>query len=501
MLSDLCQMPEWKALEAHYDLLKPISIRDFFQKNPARFDDFHIEIGGLLFDYSKHHINAETIELLGKFATARDFKAAQKALFSGDPVNKSEGRAALHTALRAEAYPNPDVESYVRETKEKIKSLSDQIRANKNITDVINIGIGGSDLGARMVCEALSHLEGGPRLHFLANIDGDEITTLLKKLKSQNTFVLVVSKTFTTLETLENAKIVRKWAKRDHMVAVTSNIEEATKFGIHQNHILPLKNWIGGRYSLWSAAGLSIAIRAGFENFERLLAGARAGDVHFQDAPLEKNIPVLMALLGIWYRNFFDYRAHAILPYAKALKYFPPYMQQLDMESNGKAAATKTGPIVFGGTGTKVQHAFFQHLHQSPDITPADFILAAKPHHDLEGHHEKLNANALAQAQALMEGQSNPATPHQNFPGNRPSSVFILDEISPYCLGLLLSFYEHKIFTQGILWGINSFDQWGVELGKALAKNITNALENGSTPHDMDSSTYNLIKYIQKQNT
>lgn len=496
MSNKLTQMPEWKKLKQHQSALKNTHMRDLFKKNPKRFDEFHVALDSLLFDYSKNKITAQTIAFLIKLAKSRKLEMARADLFAGKPINKTEDRAVLHTALRG-AKNSKNIEKYVVETKKNIKAVSDQIRNNKSITDVINVGIGGSDLGPRMVCEALKTYADGPNIHFLANIDGAEVESLLKKLKAENTFVIIASKTFTTLETMENAKVIQKWAKAENIAAVTANVKAAEKFGVDKNLILPMKEWIGGRYSLWSAAGLSIAISVGFKNFEQLLKGAQAADEHFKNAPLEKNIPVLMAMLGIWYRNFWDYPGQAVLPYVKALKYFHAYIQQLDMESNGKQADVKTGPIVFGGTGTKVQHAFFQHLHQGMEVTPSDFIVTARPNHKIKGHHTKLIANALAQAQALMQGSPNKKK-HLHFEGNRPSSVFILDELSPFTLGMLIAFYEHKIFVQGVVWGINSFDQWGVELGKSLARDIIEALENNTKLEKSDSSTYNLIQYLQR---
>lgn len=499
MSNKIAQSPEWRALKKHCTSLGKMHMRDLFRKDAKRFDRFHVNVDGFLFDYSKHRITPETIKLLVKLAKTSGLGKARSDLFSGKPVNKSENRAVLHTALRAPKNNDPQVERYVREAKSQIKKLSDAIRKDKNITDVINIGIGGSDLGPRMVCQALETIADGPRIHFLANLDGAEISQFLRKLKPENSFVIITSKTFTTLETMANAEIVWKWGRKDNFVAVTANLEAAKNFGIPKDNILPMKEWIGGRYSLWSVAGTSIAITAGFQAFEDLLKGAYAADKHFQETPLEKNIPVLMALLGIWYRNFWKFPAQAVLPYAHALKYFHAYIQQLDMESNGKAASVPTGPVVFGGTGTKVQHAFFQHLHQGSDITPADFIIAAKPNHKIKTHHQKLVANALAQAQALMQGAENKTEPHRHFEGNRPSSVLMLDAINPYMLGMLIAFYEHKIFVQGVIWGINSFDQWGVELGKVLANDIIQSFETGRMPGNADSSTRNLIHHTKSK--
>jgi glucose-6-phosphate isomerase len=503
--------PAWKKLAAHRKKLAGVHIKDLFAKDTQRFEDFHLEYEGLLLDYSRHPVTKETLALLA--ALANNVEKAREQMFTGERINTTENRAVLHMALRGSVSENIEIDdenvsAFVRESLAKIRDVAGKIRKDKNITDVVHIGIGGSDLGPRMVTEALAALADGPHVHFVSNIDGTHLARTLINLNPQKTVFIIASKTFTTIETMTNAKSALAWGKdAAKFYAVTANEGAAKTFGIPTENILPLRDWIGGRYSLWSAAGLPIAVSAGFTNFEKLLAGARAMDAHFCEAPLSRNMPVILALLGIWQRNFWERGALAVLPYAQDLAVFPAYIQQLDMESNGKSVDRDgkkidyaTSPVVFGEPGTGSQHAFFQLLHQGTDIILCDFIAVKNSTHKLPGHHTKLLANALAQAKALMAGNGKDAAPHQAFDGNRPSSMIILESLDPYHLGLLLALYEHKIFVQGVIWNVNSFDQWGVELGKKLAKNITQSLENNAKTADFDSATEGALSWLSRGN-
>lgn len=507
--------PCWSALATHHNAIKTQQMKTLFTEDTKRFDSFSINCDELTFDFSKHRINTETIARLSDLATEANLPQKRSLMFSGDIINTTEKRAVLHTALRGSNDPQlcvdgENVTAFVMQLHAQIKAIADKIRNNPQITDVISIGIGGSDLGPRMVYKALSAAQSGPAIHFINNVDGQTIDTLLTDLDPHRTVVLIASKTFTTLETMQNARYARDWLRgaletdeiTTRLFAMSSAVNKATDFGIKEDHILPMRDWIGGRFSVWSSIGLPIAIAFGFEMFQDFLTGAARADQHFKDAPLDKNIPVLMALLGIWYRNMFNFPGHAVLPYADALHLLPAYMQQLDMESNGKnAGLLKTAPLVFGGAGTCAQHAFMQALHQSEEIVPCDFIIVAHNPHASADFQHALNANALAQAQALMLGRENTEEPHRHFPGNRPSSTFVLPTLNAYYLGMLLAFYEHKIFTQGILWKINSFDQYGVELGKTLAKDIIADLRDARPASTHDSSTSGLIHAIVKHNT
>lgn len=505
--------PEWKALETHHSALNQTRIDALFGEDAARFDGFHLELDGLLFDYSKNLVATETIEHLIALAKTTNVESGRDKMFSGAPINITENRSVLHAALRGSIENDLEVDGenitqFVSETLEQIKKTSETIRSENKFTDVVNIGIGGSDLGPHMAHDALTPYADGPKVHFVSNIDGAHISQTLKNLNPETTLFVIASKTFTTLETMSNAEEAKAWINRsteEHFLAVTANTEAAASFGISEENILPLRDWIGGRYSVWSAIGLPVALSIGFENFKAFLDGAHKADEHFKSADLKNNIPVIMALLSIWHRNICDYDAQAILPYAQNLERFPRYIQQLEMESNGKSVSSdgdtlnyNTSPVIFGEPGTNSQHAFFQLLHQGTEIIPCDFIVAAKAKHDLKDHQTKLVANALAQSEALMKGKANTAKPHQNFEGNRPSSTFVLPELSPYYLGMLMALYEHKVFVQGLIWNINSFDQWGVELGKELAKNLIDKLsgDNDTTSHD--SSTEGLLKHISK---
>lgn len=484
-----------------------------FNEDPARFNHFHIHDSGLVLDYSKHRVTKETISLLVQLARACDLEGWRGDLFDGEVVNKSENRPALHTALRGSVAPsievnNENVSKFAKETLHKIELFSKDIRADKKITDVVNLGIGGSSIGPQMACEALDAYANGPRVHFVSNIDNPAFDSLLKKLKPESTLFIIVSKSFTTQETINNARRARHWITlhtgedqtEHHFAAVTECEDKARAFGISAERIFPMRPWIGGRMSIWGAAGLSLCLAIGFNHFKKFLDGAAAMDNHFQNAPLEKNMPVIMALLGIWYRNFFDFRAQAVVPYAHGLRKFSVWLQQLEMESNGKSVNRfgetidyATSPVIFGGSGTDSQHAFFQALHQGSDIVPCDFILINDKRNIL------LNANALAQSKGLMEGSLNTEEPHRHYPGNRPSSTLVLPELSPFTLGQLMALYEHKVFVQGVLWSINSFDQWGVELGKTLSGDINQAIDKKEENINFDSSTANLARLLSGQ--
>lgn len=519
----LNKMPEWAALCTHQETLSRITIKALFdeQDGDGRFNDFHLALDGMLFDYSKHRVTKDTIALLCDFARARDLEGYRARMLRGDLINCSEKRAVLHCALRGSTDPDLNIDGenvtdFVAQSLEQMRRISDDIRANAAITDVVNIGIGGSDLGPRIAGEALRFHADGPRVHYIANVDGHRIDALMKRLKPQNTVFIVASKTFTTQETIMNARTAQAWmvdalgdeAGNARFYGVTSNGAQAKEFGIVDGHVLPMRDWVGGRFSVWGTIGLPFMVAIGYERFCAFLDGAKAVDEHFQTAPLEENIPVLMALLGIWNSNFCGYDAHAVIPYAQTMTNFSRYLQQLEMESNGKSAGISgdmvgvpTAPILFGEPGTNAQHAFFQLLHQGTQIVPVDFITFINPMHDLKTHNDVLLANALAQSQALLEGDQTPGDAQRNFDGNRPSSMMMFDKLDCRSFGMLLALYEHKVFVQGVIWGINSFDQWGVELGKKLAREIEGALSDphGQSLGDADSSTQNLIRHILKK--
>jgi glucose-6-phosphate isomerase len=516
MSNDLpVQRPEWKSLMDHSGAMKDMRTRDLFKDDPHRFSNFHILLEGALLDYSKNLVTAETIDLLVALAEACGVEQWRERMFAGEKINASENRSVLHTALRSDGVDvveGENISGFVKTTLGRIRDISDEIRSNGRFSNIVHIGIGGSDLGPHTVCEALAYLADGPQVHFVSNIDGAQLEQTLNPLDPKSTLFIIASKTFTTSETLVNAHSARRWVRQHlgaedagaHFMAVTANLPAAEAFGIPPARILPLREWIGGRYSVWSSVGLPVAISLGYANFERLLAGAAALDRHFREAPLGRNMPVILALLGIWHRNFCGYGAHAVLPYAFGLRYFPAYVQQIDMESNGKSADTngcrisyKTGPAVFGGVGTDSQHAFFQFLHQGTDIVPCDFIAVREPGHGLPGHHEKLLANMIAQGQAMMTGGgTGNGNAHKIFDGGRPVNTFLMPCLDAYNLGMLMALYEHKSFVQGIIWNVNSFDQWGVELGKECAEDIISVLEGGKPMDNMDSSTRGLLNYI-----
>ncbi|MDR0820591.1 MAG: glucose-6-phosphate isomerase [Endomicrobium sp.] len=531
--------PQWQSLEKNYREIKKIHLRDLF-KDENRFNEFSIRDNdlGITFDYSKNIINSDTFKLLIEFVKVAKVNEYAKKMFSGEKINWTEKRAVLHTALRNRSnmpiyVDGKDVMPEIKAVLKKMENFSNDLRSGKwvgvtggKITDVVNIGIGGSDLGPKMVCEALKYYADGPNVYFVSNIDGADIYEVLKKLNPENTLFIVASKTFTTLETITNALTARKWltdklgdkAVANHFVALSTNAKKVKEFGIDENNMFEFWDFVGGRYSLWSAIGLPIACYVGFDKFAELLDGAYYIDQHFLNAPYEKNIPVIMAALGVWYNNFFRASSHAVLPYSQYLNKFPAYLQQGDMESNGKTinfegdrVNYETGPIIWGEPGTNGQHSFYQLIHQGTKFIPCDFIGFVNPPEKIGDHHEKLMANYFAQAEALSFGLTkeeavenlkkagiSPAdikilTPHKIFEGNKPANSILFDELTPRTLGALIALYEHKIFTQGIMWRINSFDQWGVELGKVLANVILPELK-GQADNKHDNSTKNLIK-------
>lgn len=515
--STLETTPAWRALERHHSRIRNLAMRDLFADDPKRFETFSLEFGPLLLDYSKNRITNETVGLLIELARAAGVKTAADAMFAGERINWTEGRSVLHTALRnrsdtAVEVDGVDVMPGVRRVLERMQTFSEDVRSGRwkgatgePIRTVVNIGIGGSDLGPVMITEALGAFHNGPDVRFISNVDATDFVETTRGLDPASTLFVVASKTFTTQETMTNAGTARAWvvgalgeaAVAKHFVALSTNLEAVAAFGIDPANAFEFWDWVGGRYSLWSAIGLTIAVAVGFDRFVELLDGAHEMDRHFIGAPLGDNIPVLMALLGVWYANFFGAASHAVLPYDQYLHRFPAYLQQGDMESNGKATDRdgnqveySTGPVIWGEPGTNGQHAFFQLIHQGTRLIPCDFIGAVNPAHPVGDHHVKLMANFFAQSEALMRGRTetdvraelkaqglesedvDALAPHKVFPGNRPSNTILLDRLTPRSLGMLVAAYEHKIFVQGVIWRINSFDQWGVELGKVLAKTI-----------------------------
>lgn len=546
-MKTLTHLASYKALNSHFLNIKELHMRELFKEDKNRGLRYFLQIGDLKLDYSKNRINDETLKLLFDLANECGLKEKINAMFEGEKINNTENRAVLHTALRNKAnhsvkIDDMDIMPNVREVLTKMQNFSDSLRGgswlgytNQIITDIVNIGIGGSDLGVLMVCKALkNHAHPRLNMHFVSNVDGVELQGVLEKIHPETTLFIVASKTFSTQETLTNAFTARKWFLNHaldekhiakHFVAVSTNKEAVKEFGIDLENMFEFWNWVGGRYSLWSAIGLAIMIYLGKENFSSLLEGAYLMDEHFRNEPFEKNMPVLMALIGIWYINFFDAGSHIIAPYDSALRYFPKFIQQLDMESNGKQVRKNgkrvdydTGPIIWGDTGINAQHAFFQLLHQGTHLSPIDLIASLSRKGNLPGHHEILLSNVFAQAEAFMRGktleevqeemaqkglkeeQIQKLAPHRVFSGNRPSNVLLLDEIHPRSVGSLIALYEHKIFVQGVIWDINSFDQWGVELGKELAKTILPELK-GEKIGEHDSSTKHLIQIYKKFNS
>nr|WAN90550.1 glucose-6-phosphate isomerase [Pectobacterium polaris] len=534
------QTAAWQALQHHFDAMKDVQISELFAQDSDRFAHFSATFDDqMLVDYSKNRITAETMEKLHALARETDLSAAIKSMFDGEKINRTEDRAVLHVALRNRSntpilVDGKDVMPEVNAVLAKMKDFSERViggewkgYTGKTITDVVNIGIGGSDLGPFMVTEALKPYKNHLNMHFVSNVDGTHIAETLKPLNPETTLFLVASKTFTTQETMTNAHSARDWflktAQDDkhvakHFAALSTNAKAVGEFGIDTDNMFEFWDWVGGRYSLWSAIGLSIILSLGFDNFEKLLSGAHAMDKHFASTPAEKNLPVLLALIGIWYNNFFGAETEAILPYDQYMHRFAAYFQQGNMESNGKSADRngnpvdyQTGPIIWGEPGTNGQHAFYQLIHQGTKLVPCDFIAPAVSHNPLSDHHSKLLSNFFAQTEALAFGKSREVVeaefaaagkspkevehvaPFKVFEGNRPTNSILLREITPYSLGALIALYEHKIFTQGAILNIFTFDQWGVELGKQLANRILPELENDSTIDSHDSSTNGLI--------
>ncbi|WP_161867174.1 MULTISPECIES: glucose-6-phosphate isomerase [Pseudomonas] len=543
---DVTTLPAWQALQQHRAEMAGFSMREAFAADARRFQRFSLDSCGLLLDYSKNLIDEHGLELLIQLADQAGLNEAIAALYNGEHVNASEGRAALHTALRSPigrrlVVDGNDIIPEVHRVLNQVTELVSRIHSGlwrgyseKPIKEVVNIGIGGSFLGPQLVSEALRPFtQRGVRCHYLANIDGSEFRELTARLDPETTLFIVSSKSFGTLETLKNTLAARDWylamggpeeQLHRHFIAVTSNRKAAIEFGIGEENIFPMWDWVGGRYSLWSAIGLPIALAIGVSNFKELLAGAYAMDQHFTQAPLAENMPVLMALLGIWYTNFWGAQSHAILPYDHYLRNFTKHLQQLDMESNGKSVRQDgtpldiaTGPIIWGGVGCNGQHAYHQLLHQGRLLVPADFIVPVNSYNPLSDHHQWLFANCLSQAQALMQGKTRDEAeaelrakglsedevqrlaPHKVIPGNRPSNILVMNRIAPFNLGALVALYEHKVFVQSAIWGINAFDQWGVELGKEMGKEVYQRLTGASDEPASDASTQGLIEHFRSQ--
>ncbi|WP_288896343.1 glucose-6-phosphate isomerase [uncultured Capnocytophaga sp.] len=535
--SNPTQTNAWKALQKHFAEVKDRHTLSLFEKDAARADKFSIQWHDFYVDYSKNRIDEETMKLLVQLADECHLKDAIEKYFGGDLINNTEKRAVLHTALRApeNSVVNVDGKNVMPEVaavKHKMKQFSEEVIAGKRkgftgkaFTDVVNIGIGGSDLGPAMVTEALKFYKNHLNVHFISNVDGDHVLETIKHLNPETTLIVIVSKTFTTLETLSNALTVKEWflkagSEKDiakHFVAVSTNLQEIDKFGIDPDNVFPMWDWVGGRFSLWSAVGLSIALSVGYDNFEKLLKGAHAMDEHFRTAPFEKNIPVVLALLSVWYNNFYGAESQAIIPYTQYLHRFAAYLQQGIMESNGKqtdrdgnAIPYQTGVIIWGEPGTNSQHAFFQLIHQGTKLIPTDFIGFKHSLHGNADHHNKLMANFFAQTEALLKGKTEAEVrkemgdkvnealvPFKVFTGNRPTTSFLIDKLTPESLGSLIAMYEHKIFVEGVIWNIYSYDQWGVELGKQLASKILKDIA-GAEISAHDSSTTNLLKQFKK---
>ncbi|OGS82692.1 MAG: glucose-6-phosphate isomerase [Gallionellales bacterium GWA2_59_43] len=543
-MSKLTQSPAWQALKAHHNVTDQLSMRRMFRDDPARFERLSIRLDDLLFDYSKNRITGETVELLIALAEQAGLSSWIERMFRGDRINSTEHRAALHSALRNRSdrpvmVDGRDVMPDVRRVLGHMRRFADAVRGGehrshtgKQITDIVNIGIGGSDLGPLMVCEALkAYARNDLRAHFVSNVDGTHLAETLKTLDAETTLFIVSSKTFTTQETLTNARSARAWlvgklgdeqAVAKHFAAVSTNLKATGEFGINPDNVFEFWDWVGGRYSLWSAIGLPIALYVGMDRFEELLGGAYAMDEHFRSAPLKQNIPVLMGMLGVWYGNFFGAGANAVFPYDQYLHRFPAYLQQLDMESNGKRVDRDgnpvdydTGMVMWGEPGTNGQHAFYQLIHQGTRMIPADFLAPMHSHNPVGDHHAILLANCFAQTEALMLGKTaeearaeleaqglsdeplETLLPHKVFPGNKPTNTLLFDRLDPHTLGMLIALYEHKVFVQSVVWNINPFDQWGVELGKQLAGKILPELHDSGAASAHDASTSGLIGHYR----
>jgi glucose-6-phosphate isomerase len=544
-MSELVNSPAWRALAKHQEEMAEVQMRELFDQDPQRFEKFSLKFDDILFDFSKNRITEKTLSLLMDLAQQASLSEKIEAMFNGQKINNTENRAVLHIALRNRSnqpilVDGKDVMPEVNRVLDKMRIFSEDVRSGmwrgytgKAISDVVNIGIGGSDLGPKMVTQALEpYGKPGLQVHFVSNVDGTDIAEVLKPLNPETTLFLVASKTFTTQETMTNARSARKWFLEEatdithvakHFAALSTNTEAVAHFGINTDNMFEFWDWVGGRYSLWSAIGLSIAIYIGMDKFEALLSGAHKVDDYFRSAPFTENIPVLMAVLGIWYNNFFGAQTQAILPYDQYLSYFSMYFQQGDMESNGKSVTKpgervdySTGPIIWGQPGTNGQHAFYQLIHQGTKIIPCDFLAAAQSQNPLGEHHPILISNFLAQTEALMKGRTPDEARDElaaegysgdqlellvaakTFEGNRPTNSFLYRMLDPETLGALIAMYEHKIFTQGVIWNINSYDQMGVELGKHLAKAIFPELKGDELISSHDSSTNGLINYYKE---
>ncbi len=544
MITQLTESPAWRALKDHQRIIGEMQMRDWFAEDPQRFERFSRRVGEILFDFSKNRITEKTLMLLIELARQADLEQWIEAMFTGQKINTTENRAVLHVALRNRSnrpiiVDGQDVMPEVNRVLGKMRRFSEAVRSGewrgytgKAITDIVNIGIGGSDLGPKMVCEALKpYARADLRVHFVSNVDSTDLVETLKQVSPETTLFLVASKTFTTQETMANAHSARQWflnAAKDeaaiakHFAAMSTNAAAVKQFGIDVDNMFEFWDWVGGRYSLWSAIGLSIALYLGMDRFEELLNGAHKVDVHFRTTPFESNVPVIMALLGVWYNNFFNAHSHAILPYDQYLVHFPAYFQQGDMESNGKSVDRQgaavnyaTGPIIWGQPGTNGQHAFYQLIHQGTQLIPCDFLAAAQSQNPLGEHHSILLSNFLAQTEALMRGKTADEVRKElsaggtageqlellvaakTFEGNRPTNSLLYPQLTPEVLGMLIALYEHKIFTQGVIWNINPYDQMGVELGKQLAKKILPELTGAEQVNSHDSSTNGLINVIK----
>ncbi|MDX8382442.1 MAG: glucose-6-phosphate isomerase [Ghiorsea sp.] len=537
--------PAWKTLLLEAEQLKTMHMRDMFKENPQRFDQFSLSCHDILLDYSKNIITDQTMKALMQLAREQDVSGWIQRMFDGDKINNTEGRAVLHTALRNRGkrkieVDGKDVMPEIHGVLAQMRKFTTSVRdgewvgsTGKKITDIVNIGIGGSDLGPKMICEALKpYARDDLNVHFVSNVDGSHLVEVLKRLSRESTLFVIASKTFTTQETLTNARTARDWfltrggtksAIAKHFVAVSTNAREVKSFGIDTEHMFEFWDWVGGRYSLWSSIGLSIALYLGMDQFEELLTGAFDMDEHFRTAELEENTPVVLAMLGVWYHNFMGADSHAILPYDQYMHRFPAYFQQGDMESNGKSVTRhgeavdyQTGPVIWGEPGTNGQHAFYQLIHQGTRLIPADFLAAVETQNPIGDHHEKLLSNFFAQTEALMVGKTEGEVrqelassglseddienlvPHKVFAGNKPTNSLLYQKLDAHTLGMLLAMYEHKVFVQSIIWDINAFDQWGVELGKQLAQKILPELNGQAESGQHDASTASLISSFKE---
>ncbi|WP_394170036.1 glucose-6-phosphate isomerase [Saccharospirillum alexandrii] len=546
MAYDPTQLATWKKLEEHKATLADVHMRDLFAEDPHRGPRMTEHAAGIELDYSKNRVTDETMNQLMALARLAKLPEAIDAMFNGEVINRSENRPALHIALRNRSQRpinvnGEDINETVNATQDKMKAFAESVHSGafaghtgKKLRTIVNIGIGGSYLGPKVVSDALKpYWQDGYDLKYIANIDGTDVTSVCRDLDPETTLFVVASKSFNTLETLKNAEAAREWffqqggkpeQVKHHFVAVSTNIKAATEFGIDEANMFPMWDWVGGRYSLWSAIGLAQAIVIGFDNFEQMLSGAHEMDEHFRTTGLEHNIPVILGMLGVWYNNFMGAESHAVLSYDESLKDLPAHLQQVDMESNGKAVTQdgrpvgwSTGPVIWGGTGTNGQHAYHQLLHQGTRLIPADFLMPLKSHNPVADHHPWLFANYLGQQQALLEGKTEAEVtaelkakgldaaaiaelvPHKVVPGNRPCNSLVFEQVTPQVVGALIALYEHKVYVQGVIWGVNSFDQWGVELGKVLGNSVFEALETGNT-EGYDSSTAQLIERFRQAN-